>query len=198
MTNFDLAVEKCGREYLELELDLRRSSQIDPLEAEELRKAAISHPDPIARLIARVVLDWAGPKAKDFKAVLDYLDELPIKLSRTAMGFPSPTGTESYLTFHFADRVAELLALRLVKQEGWDQWQVDAIVFYLKKHKVPSTTSPLIRLTIETSDNEWREFALEAIRKIHDPDLGAKLAFEIARAKKLKRLVPVAVRALAD
>jgi hypothetical protein len=196
-TNFELAVEKTGRDYLQLELDLRGSAQLDAVEGESLRKAARSHPDPVARLVAKVVLDWAGPRGGDFKAALDYLALLPIKLAPTAMGTPSPMGTESYLSHHFADRVAELLALRLVKEEGWPHWKVVAIIFYLKEQKVPSTTAALIRLAIETPDPGWRGFALEAIREIDDRELGPKLTFEIARAHRSKRAVPSEVAALA-
>jgi hypothetical protein len=198
ISNFDLALGRSGQEYLNLELELRRSSQANEAERAALGQIAASHPDAVARLLARVVLDWAGPKQTDFKAALDYLDDVPIRLKKTALGFPSPTGTEGYLTFHFGDRVAELLALRLIKSAGWPRWKVNAIVFYLQAHKVRSTTSVLLRLSIESTDPEWRKFALEAVREIHDPDLPAKLAFEIARARKLGHAVAPEVRTLAD
>jgi hypothetical protein len=196
--NFDLALESSGQRYLNLELDLRKDSQADGAEAEFLRLAADSHSDPVARLVARTVLDWSEPKGGDFKAALDYLDYAPVKLAPTVKGFPSPMGIESYLTLHFADRVTELMAVRLIKGEGWPRWKAVGIIFYLKAHRVASTTSALLRFAIETSEAEWREFALEAIREIHDPDLPAKLTFEIARAQKRGRAVPAEVRALAD
>jgi hypothetical protein len=194
---FERAAEASGGEFLQLELDLRASSQLDRTESERLRKAALSHVDPVGRLLARVILDWAGPREKDFKSALDYLEQAPIKLAPTAAGLPSAMGIEGYLTLHFADRVAELLAVRLVKEDGWPQWKVVGIIFYLKAHKVLSTTSALIRFAIETQEAEWRRFALQTIREINDPKLGPKLAFEIARAKKLKRPLPVDVKTLA-
>jgi hypothetical protein len=196
--NFDLALRTSGQPYSNLELDLRQHAQVDASAAEALRKAALSHLDPIARLLARVILDWAEPKGADFKAALDYLEYAPIRLKRTAAGFPSPMGVESYLTRHFADRVAELLALRLVKESGWPRWKVGAIIFYLQAHKLVSTTSALVRFAIETDEADWRKFAVDAIREIQDPDLGAKLAFEIARARKLRRSVPADVGQLVD
>lgn len=194
---FNLAMEKSGREYLEFEFDLRRRAHLGSAEIESLGRN-LAHPDPVARLLTKVILDWSGPRENDFKLALAYLDQLPIKLGRTAMGAPSPTGTESYLTLHFADRVAELLALRLVKEEGWPHWKVVAVILYLKAHKVPSTTSALIRFGIDTTNAEWREFALEAIHEIKDPELGAKLTFEFTRAKRLERMVPAEIKALAN
>jgi hypothetical protein len=197
-TTFDLALESSGQPYLNFELDLRREAQVDPSRADVLRKYAASYPDPIARLLAQVVLDWVGPKESDLKAALAYLDYAPVKLKPTAKGFPSPMGVESYLTLHFGDRVAELLALRLVKEAGWRHWKVVAIIFYLKAHKRSSTTSALLRFAIETEVADWRKFALEAIHEIHDPDLAAKLAFETARARKRGHAVPAEVKALHD
>jgi len=196
--NFDLALDASGQAYLNLELELRQQVQVDSSLAQALREADTSHADLVARVLARVILDWSGPKAADFKAALDYLDYAPIRLKKTAAGFPSPMGIESYLTLHFADRVAELLAVRLVKEEGWPRWKVVGILFYLQAHKLTSTTSLVLRFAIETADAEWRTFALEAVREIHDPDLGAKLALEIARARRLKRAVPAEVKKLAE
>lgn len=195
---FELAVESSGQPYLNLELDLRHDAQVDASQAERLRRLAVSHPDGVARLLAQVVLDWARPKGTDFKAALDYLDYIPKRFERTAIGYPPPIGVESYLTEHFGDRVVELLALRLVKETGWRHWKIAAITLYLQAHRVFSTTSALLRFAIETDETHWREFALEAVREIRDPELDAKLAFEIARARKRGRAVPPGVRSLTD
>jgi hypothetical protein len=196
--DFDLAVESSGQPYLSLELDLRRDAQVDSSQAERLRRLAASHADRVARLLAQVVLDWASPKGMDFKAALDYLDYIPNRFKRTVIGYPPPSGVEAYLTEHFGDRVAEFLALRLVKETGWPHWKIAAITLYLKAHRLFTTTSALLRFALETDETHWRELALEAIREIHDPDLTAKLTFEIARARKLGGAVPADVRSLAD
>jgi hypothetical protein len=194
--DFDLAVESSGQPYLNFELDLRRDAQVDPSQAERLRKLAASHRDRVARLLAQVVLDWASPKGTDFKAALDYLDYIPNRFKRTAIGYPPPIGVEAHLTEQFGDRVAELLALRLVKQAGWAHWKIAAITLYLKAHRLFTTTSALLRFAIETDEAHWRELALEAIHEIHDPELDEKLAFEIARARIRGRTVPAEVRSL--
>ena len=196
-TSFALAVEKVGPEYLELESGLRQAVRSGPAGLESIRQE-LAHPDPVARLLAKVIIDWAGPRENDFKRALAYLDELPVKMKGTVLGTPSPSGAESYLTLHFADRVTELLALRLAKEQEWPNWKVLAVVFYLKAHKVPSTTSALIRFAIGTTNAKGRAFALETIREIKDPELAAKLSFEIARAKKLDQTVPADVRALVN
>jgi hypothetical protein len=194
-TTFDLAVEKTGPEYLGLEADLRRSARSGSQELESIRKHLTS-PDPLVRLLATVLLDWAGAKESDFKSALEYLERLPVETRKTIVRVPSPTGTESYLTLRFGDRVTELLALRLVKEQDWPQWKVLAVIFYLKAHKVPSTTSALIRFAITTTNDKWRGFALEALREIKDPELSAKLAIEVTRARKLEQPVPADVRTL--
>lgn len=196
-TRFDLAVESVGHAYLELESALRQAARSGSADVESVR-GNLAHADPIARLLAKVILDWAGPRENDFTLALDYLDKLPVELARTVLGTPSPSGTESYLTLHFGNRLAELLALRLVKEQGWPQWKVGAVIYYLKEHKVPSTTSALIRFAIGTGNQEWRAFAIQAIREIKDQDVAAKLAFEVTRARALGQTVPPEIRALGN
>lgn len=196
--DFDLALESSGQPYLNFELDLRNVAQADAAQAEWLRQQAASHPDRVARLLAQVVLDWGGSKRTEFKAAIDYLDHVHARFNKTAIGYPPPIGVTHYLTEHFGDRVAELLALRLVKQTVWPRWRVAAITLYLQAHRVFTTTSALLRFAIETDGTQWRELAIEAIREIHDPEIDAKLAFEIARARKRGLAVPTEVRMLTD
>jgi hypothetical protein len=190
-TTFELAVEKTGPEYLALESDLRRTLRPGSVELESVRKDTR---DPIAHLLAMVLVDWAGPKAADFNAALEYLDRIPRKGS--IIQNPPPVGVEGYLTREFANRVANLLALRLVKQPDWPGWKAVSVVLYLKTHKMPSTTAALIRYAITTTHEEGRKLAIEAIQAIKDPDLSAKLGFELARAQALGLTVPPDVRAL--
>ena len=83
---FDLALESSGQTYLNLELDLRRDAQADAAQSERLHRLAASHSDPMARLLAYVVLGWVSPKERDFKAALDYLEYVPNRFKRTAIG----------------------------------------------------------------------------------------------------------------
>jgi len=198
-TAFDRALDATGADYLRRELDVRQAAPVDAAESARVREA-IAHGDPTARLLARVVLDWGGAKRADFDAALAYLDQVPGKLRRTAMGKPSPSGTESYLSLHFGDGVAELLALRLIKEDAWPAWKARAVVLYLTppRHRLPSTTSALIRFAIETADQESRELAIAGIRAIADPALASQVSAEIARARRLQRPVPAQVRALTE
>jgi hypothetical protein len=194
---FDRTLDASGPDYLRGELDLRQAAPLDPALSQRLRQVS-ARGEPIARLLAQVVLDWGGPKRADFDAALEYLDRLPAKLARTAMGKPSPTGTESYLTLHFADRVAELLALRLIKEDAWPPWKARAVIFYVTAHRRPSTTTALIRFAIETPDAESRDLAIAGVRAIGDPTQATQVAAEIARAQRLHGPVPPEVRALAN
>jgi hypothetical protein len=194
---FDRTLEAAGPDYLRGELDLRQAAPLDPALNQRMREVS-AHGEPIARLLAQVVLDWGGAKRADFDAALAYLDRLPGKLARTAMGKPSPTGTESYLTLHFADRVAELLALRLIKEDAWPPWKTRAVIFYLTAHRLPSTTTALIRFAIETADAESRDLAIAGVRAIGDPTQATQVAAEAARAQRLQRPLPPEVRALAN
>ena len=196
-TLFERAVEATGTGYLALETELRRVAPLQGPDRDAIR-AGLGHGDPMARLLAAVLLDWSGSRGGDFDGALAYLDRLPGKLSRTAMGTPSPTGTESYLTLHFGGRVADLLAVRLVKEESWPSWKALAVVFYLARHKQVDTTPALIRFAIETPVAEWRQLAIDAIREMGDPALTAKVAGEMARARTMKHPVPAEVRALGD
>ncbi len=197
-SNLDLALAASGQRYLNLELDLRHEERGEPARSQAFRDAATSHTDPIGRLLAQVVLDWGGSRTEDYKAALAFLDYIPLRFKRTALGFPRPSGVEWYLTEHFANRVVELLALRLVQDAGWPNWKVVGIISYLETHKKPSTTAALIRFAIETKQDEWRQFALEAIRAFNDPDLQEKVMFEIARARKHGLTVPRTVSELVD
>ena len=184
-----------GAEYLRLELDARQRAANNDVQKAALRRAT-SDADPIKALMARVVLGWVGEAEADYRGALEYLVGAPIRLARTPIGVPEPLAVEAYLTRNYAERAAPLLALRLLKEGGWPRWQVVGVLFYLEAHPDPITTSAVIRFAIETSEPEWRRYAVEALEKYTDPALAAKLRFEIARANTLKLPIPPEVRAL--
>jgi len=182
-----------GPRYLELELRARQQAASDPIELAALREH-LADDDPVVALMAHVVLDWLGDRRGDYEAALVHLKRAPERAAQTPKGTPSPLGVASYLTLHFSNRLTKLLALRLLKETDWDRWKVVAILLYLKEHKDPATTGALLRFAIETNEDTWRGFALEAVQAIADPRLTNKLAFEEARAKKLGRPVPATVQ----
>ncbi len=171
---FEEAVNSSGPGYEEAERKLRdaRAGALPTL------RRNLHHSDPVARLIARVILDWFEGSAQDYQAALDYLDYVPRRLARTPIGNPSPLGVAAYLTQHFGARVVDLLAVRLVKGTDWPHWRVMAVLFYLRDHARPSITEVLLRFAAGTQNDEWRGAAIDAIRAAQDPDLRAKIEAE--------------------
>lgn len=180
-TLFQKAIESRGKDYLDAEYLLRQggSAAVNTLYQNR------NHPDPIARLIVESLLLWLQGKASEHQAALDYLDYIPKRLAKTPVGSPPPLGVSNELRDRFGDRVANFLALRLVKQDDWLRWRVISILFYLSEQKLPSTTYALIRFAVETPNEEARNYAIEAIKAIGDKDLKAKLSFERSRLQGL-------------
>jgi hypothetical protein len=92
--------------------------------------------------------------------------------------------------------VARLLALRLIKQPEWPRWRAFGVVLYLQQRPDRAATGALLRYAIETGDDGLRAAALDAVRATPDPARAAKLAYEVARARRLDRAVPASVAAV--
>jgi hypothetical protein len=189
---FEKAVVSYGKDYLEAELALRNGGSAATL----FLQKNLTHPDPVARLMARCLLDWMEGNRPEYIAALNYLDTLPKILARTPITSPDPTASARYLTKHYGDRVADVLALRLVKETDWPHWRVMAVLFYLQEHHLPSTTAALIRFAAQTGNERWRDTAVQAIKAIEDPDLPAKITAERQRLEKLQRVLPPPLAAL--
>jgi len=190
---FDEALASTGQAYLDAERRLRD----DGAAAEPVLRRNLTHPDPIGRLLARTLLAWLGASGAEYQAALDYLDSLPARIAHTPITTPSPLGAASYLTLHFEGRVADALALRLVKAADWPHWKAMAVLFYLKDHASPALTEPLLRFAADTADERWRAAAIDAARAGRDPALAAKIEAERLRLQAQKRLLPEALAALA-
>lgn len=180
------AIERYGKNYLDAEYQLRQggSAAINTLQKNR------NHPDPIARLMAECLLLWMQGKAPEYQEVLDYLGYIPKELAKTPVGYPPPIGICNDLSERFASRVADFLALRLVKEKDWPRWRVVGVLFYLEKQQLFSTTSALIRFAAETNSKEARGFAIEAIKAIADPDLKAKLGMGRKRLEEMHQKLP--------
>jgi len=188
-----LAEAAIGPRYFELESLARRQASGDDHQTAVLERHR-SDDNPVVALFAQVILDWLGNRAADYEQALAHLQRAPERAARTPRGTPSPRGVQAYLTMHFANRLTKLLALHQVKATDRDHWKVVAILLYLTEHRDAATTGALLRFAIETDNEEWRGFALDAVRAIDDPGLTTKLEFEVARARQLGRAVPAAVR----
>jgi hypothetical protein len=189
---FEKAILSTGREYLAAEQQLMQGGTY----AAETLSKNLQHPDPLARLTAKVLLEWMEGKAPEYQAALEYLDYIPKRLAETPAGAPRPIGVANDLNERFGGRVAEFLALRLFKEADWPRWKILGVLFYLKEQHMVSTTEALIRFASDTQNDEWRKIAIEAINAAHDPDLQNKLAAERQRIEPEKRTLPAALTTL--
>lgn len=190
---FERAVSNYGVDYVRAENLLRSGGE----DAKTTLRSNLVNPDPIAQLLARVLLELIeGTKPEDQKA-LDYLDNLPRRLARTPVTMPPPTGVATELKERFGDRAAEFLSMRLVKGTDWPRWRALGVILYLQDQRLTTTTAPLIRFAADTKDDSLRKAAIDAIKKIHDPDLQKKVAAERQRLEPQKRLLPPALSDLA-
>lgn len=189
---FQQAVVEYGPRYLQAEDQLRHGGTA----AVDVVRRNLAHTDPIARLIAKCVLDWLEGRGQPYQAALDYLDRLPERMAQTAARVPSPTGVAGYLNLHFGSQVADVLAMRLVKGSDWPHWRVAGVLFHLRDQKVFSTTSAIIRFAAETTNDAWMDLALEALTAIADPELAEKVAAERQRLAVLNKPMPPRLAAL--
>ena len=182
---FQNAVKNRGQEYLAAESALRNSP-----ESVAVLRANLQNADPIARLIATVLLDWKEGRAPEYQQALDFLEALPKRLAKTPVGMPPPTGVAADLAERFGSRIAGLIAVRLVKESPAPHWRVLTYVFYLESQALPETTPALIRFAAESENPKWRSAAIQAISKIRDPHLKDKIAAERARLQAEQKLLP--------
>jgi len=186
----DIALYKTGREYFDAERAVRLASP------SLLISDSSRNTDPLSALVLDVLRQWRQSEAEEFDRALEYLDTLPAQIAKTPIVTPSPSGIAGYLSLHYRWRVADLLAVHLIKQTDWPQWRVSGVLLYLREQARPSTTAALIRFTCENHDEKWTAVAIEAIRASQDPDLSAKLYSEQHRAKSEKIPFPETLKVL--
>lgn len=187
---FETAVASVGPEYLRAEQALRARG---PAIASILREP-LDGDDPVAQLLARVLLAWSGERRQEYDDVLEFLDYVPRRLVSTPLGAPSPVGIAGTLEDNYGDRVADLLLLRLLKTPDWPRWQVLAVLFYLESQKLPQLTAPLVRYVLAGREPEYTAKAIEVLRVTDDPGLPDKLAAE--RRRRGDRPLPPELAAL--
>jgi hypothetical protein len=193
-TLIDKALNSKGREYFEAERAYRLAGGSPALPV----APSANNLDPLSALILHVLGQWRQPEAQEFDQALEYLDKLPARLAETPITSPSPSGIAGYLSMHFGSRVADLMAVHLIKQTDWPRWRVSGILLYLREQPRPSITAALIRFVSETRDKKWIEVALETIRAANDPDLAAKVYAEERHAAKERRTLPPALKELVN
>jgi hypothetical protein len=193
---FNKAVVSSGSNYVECERQLLAAddSVVTTLQAN------LRNPDPIARLLAQVLLDGRKGRADEYKRAWEYLEWLLKRSPVTEGGPPPPAMLANSLASAFENRAADFLALRLVKtdKENLPDWLRQGMILYLQQQKLPSATIALLRFGVETKDERLRDYAIDAIRSIHDPELPKKLEVEREYAKKQDLKWPSALETLQD
>lgn len=189
---FALAVLSNGQDYVRAEKTLRDGGD----SAKATLQKNLVNPDPIARLIAQVLLEWMGGAKPEDQKALDYLDGLPKRLASTPLTMPPPDGVAAELKNRFGGSVADLLAMRLVKGTDWPRWRSLAVIQYLQNEDLPSTTAPLIRFAADTKDDSLRNAAVAVLKNANDPELRAKINVEKLRLAMQDRVLPEGLRAM--
>lgn len=192
--HFASAAVSTGTSYLGHEVALRLGGQ----PAIDVLGRHLKDSDPIVRLLARVLLPWARGRKAEYDLALAHLDNLPTYLASTPAGQPRPSMVRTYLTEEHGPRLAELIALRLVKEASPRKWRVLGFVLYLGDQRVHSTSEALIRFAAETQDETWRSFAVKALASYGDPNLPRKIRAEANQARAAGRDLPSDLKALAQ
>lgn len=187
------ATKSVGSAYLGHEAALRLGGQLSIATLTQ----HLQDSDPVDRLMARVLLQWAQGQMPGFDHAIRHLDGLQDALARTPASQPRPSMVQAYLSQDHGPQLADFVALRLVKQDSLQPWRVYGYLLYLEDQRAPSTTQAIIRFAVETRNESWRQAAIEALGKFDDPDLLQKIEFEAARAKAADRDLPPTLNALA-
>ena len=160
-----------------------------PVAAVELRIRQRSE-NYFERALAKVILDAMEGGALQNEAVLAYFTEIAAQKKLTPALLPRPAIVARDLSFRFGSRVAEFLAIRLVKDIDWRPWQITGVILYLTEQKQPATTAALVRFAIDERREAWQQLAINAIKAINDPELPEKIASERRVAEAMKKPFP--------
>jgi hypothetical protein len=190
---FERAVVSEDEAYERVEAHLRQAGE----EAAPVLRRNLDHADAIGQLAARVLLEWSESGGDDFDKASRYLELLPARFAGTAARTPPVRGVLHNLSARYGGRLAEFLALRLVKQSQPANWEVLTSLAYLDQYKNPAVTEALIRFAARTTQPQWQQLATRVLRDLGDPALAAKLTAERGRLAQNGRSLPPALLALA-
>lgn len=190
---FDAAVAAKGATYRGLERELRARG--DETLGEAQRR--LQDDEPVARLLARVLLVWLRPGGERLDRTLDFLDEEGAHAAGATQGTPPPFAVAKTLAREQGAAPAELLALRLVKDDDLHPWRMMTTLFYLRRHPTSHATRAVLRYLAHAQLPSWREDARQTIRAIGDPKIEHKAAAELARLRALGHPAPAELIELA-
>jgi hypothetical protein len=166
-------------------------------EAEETIRGHLDDPDPMARLLAEVVLEATADNGQAIEKATRFLAFAERRAARSILRKPPAAGVAGTLTKAFGSRLAEFLALRLVQETQAPGWRVMTALAYLNEHRTPAATSALIRFAARTRQPQHQRAAIAVLRNIGDPELPAKLAAERRTLQQQGVTLPAALASLA-
>jgi hypothetical protein len=156
----------------------------------------LSHPDPVGRLMAAVLLESTEAAGDDFRKATEYLERAERRFSETVAGTPPVRGIVDNLSRTFEGRLANFLALRLVKESEPPPWRALVTLAYLERHPSPTANDAIIRFAARTEAPELQEVSAQVLAKSGDPDLAQKLAAERERLARAGGALPPALATL--
>ena len=190
---FERAVVSEDEAYERVEARIRQAGA----EAAPVLRQNLDHTDPVGQLTARVLLEWTEAASDDYVKAAQYLELLPGRFVGTVVQAPPVRGVLHNLNARFGSRLAEFLALRLVKQSQPANWEVLTSLAYLDQHKNPAVTEALIRFAVRAARPNWQQMAARVLKNLGDPALAARLAAERQRLAQAGRSLPPSLLSLA-
>jgi hypothetical protein len=192
---FEAAVEAEDTGYAEAESRLREAVREEP-EQRAAVAARLDDPDPMARLVAHVVLSDADLDESQTAQVDAYLARVERAYARTPARVPAVPAVVEELTARFGTQLGELLAVRLAKGSGAPLWRAAVSLAYLTRHPTSAATEALLRYAATTGEPRLQTAAAQAVAASRDRDIGRKVAAEQARLAAAGRRLPVTVTAV--
>lgn len=190
---FDKLLTAHDKDYINAEQLLLNSGQAAVNALQKQTKNA----DPVACLLASVLLKRVLGQAPEQLKALEYLEFIPKRLEGTALGMPQPIDVAEELEDRFGAHALDYLALRVLKQREWPFWKAMGVLLYLKKYNKASTHHALIRFAVETNNEEWQKLAIEILGEETDKEsLKAKVVYERKRIESMKKKFPDALKIL--
>jgi len=170
---------------------------LDEADTDALQRQ-LSHPDPVGRLMAAVLLQSAEGAGDDFRKATEYLERAERRFAETVAGTPPVRGIVDNLSRTFDGRLADFLALRLVKESEPPPWRALATLGYLERHPSPTSNDAVIRFAARTEAPQLQQVAAQVLAKSGDPDLAQKLEAESERLAPTGGALPPALATLAS
>lgn len=192
---FTAAVEAGDTDYAEAESQLREAVRTEPGQRAAVT-ARLDDPDPMARLVAHVVLSDADLDESQTAQVDAYLTRVERSFARTPARVPPVPAVVEELTARFGTQLGELLAVRLAKGAAAPPWRAAVSLAYLTRNPTPAATEALLRYASTTGEPRLQTAAAQAVAASRDRDLGRKLTAEQARLAASGRPLPTAVTAV--